>query len=390
MRNQFLTALLLGGAAVICSPGQASAQLLRPSAVALAQAPVGQAPAAASQEAPLPPGPLTKTACGNELRAPDHIRATPPAGTKFIWMFDFCFPTQPGGSNVETETYQYYVKFGGLVSRPSEGVWSPWNEAAENVAKADFIALTRDTTFLDDLRIETAEYTFPNGAVGVNVSYIMEERQRVKIVDYRDGKGDPIKIIKRSDIDDKLREKEITVRLDSFVDLAMIRRVETVLDQMMTEKGFANSRISHTLTEVAGGPKLVNVTFIINEGPKDKISKLDFVGNSAVSDGALTKRLKENKPKKSFLVGGWFRGGGTWKETAFEEDAARVVDFYQRKGYARARVGQPEVKVLRESKDGSTRWVELRVPITEGPRYRMGDLTFEGNKVFTADVLRPI
>ena len=113
------------------------------------------------------------------------------------------------------------------------------------------------------------------------VSYIGEERERVKIVDYRDGKGEPIKIIKRSDIDDKLREKNIQVRLDAFVDLAMIRRVETVLDELMTEKGFANSRISHKLTEVAGGPKLVNVTFIVAEGPKDKISRIDFIGNTA-------------------------------------------------------------------------------------------------------------
>jgi outer membrane protein insertion porin family len=67
-----------------------------------------------------------------------------------------------------------------------------------------------------------------------------------------------------------------------------------------------------------------------------------------------------------------------------------MVDLYQRGGYARARIGQPEVKVLRESKDGSTRWVELRIPVTEGPRYRMGELTFEGNKVFTADVMKPI
>jgi hypothetical protein len=41
----------------------------------------------------------------------------------------------------------------------------------------------QDTAFLDDMRIERTDYTFPNGAVGVIVSYIMEERERVKIVD---------------------------------------------------------------------------------------------------------------------------------------------------------------------------------------------------------------
>src|SRR5688572_8171801 len=351
MRNQFLTALVLVGAAIICSPGQASAQLLSPAALALRQAPAAQAPASAAQgpapaAAPAqPPILVSKSACGGPLRAPS---VEPPAGTTFIWTWELCFPSQatpesPNGlTNIDPETYFFYVKFPGLVSRPADGVWSAWNEAAENVAKTDFLTLMRDTACLDDLRIEVNDFMFPNGAVGRIVSYIGEERERVKIVDYRDGKGEPIKIIKRSDIDEKLREKDITVRLDAFVDPVMIRRVETVLDELMTEKGFANSKISHTLTPVAGGPKLINVTFVVAEGPKDKISRIDFTGNSAVSDSKLGKQIQENKPKGSIFTLGFLKGGGTWKETAFEEDAARVVDYYQREGYARARVGEPE------------------------------------------------
>ena len=369
---------MMAGMAAVYASERASAQA-PPAPLA------GQPPVQAPPAAPV----LTKTLCGTDLRAPS---VEPPAGQTVIWTWELCFPNQGNQSSIETETYLYYVKFPSLVtwSVPGGGPWTPWNEAAEELAKADFRRLMQDTAFLDDLRIERQDYTFPNGAVGVIINYIGEERERVKIVDYRNGKGEPIKIIKRSDIDDKLREKNINVRLDAFVDLAMIRRVETVLDEMMTEKGFANPRISHTLTEVAGGPKLVNVTFIVNEGPKDKISKVDFVGNTAVSDGKLMKGLKENKPKASIFKLGFLKDGGTWKETAFEEDAQRVIDLYQRRGYARARVGQPEIKVIRESKDGSTRWVELRIPVTEGERYRMGELTFEGNKVLKAEVLRPI
>jgi outer membrane protein insertion porin family len=383
MRKQFPIVLMLAGLAGVF-PREASAQAPSPSASAQS--------AADKQggEAPLPAGVLTRTPCGNDLRAPEHIKATPPAGVTFIWMWDLCFPKQDGLPNVDPETYLYYVKFQNLLSKPGEGVWSPWTDTAEQVAKEDFKTLMRNTTFLEDLRIERGEYKFPNGAVGVMVSYIGEERERIKIVDYRDGKGDPIKILKRSDIDDKLREKNIQVRLDSFVDGAMIRRVEGVLDEMMTEKGFANARVSHNLTEVAGGAKLVNLSFVVAEGPKDKIRRVDFVGNTAMSDGKLTKKMKENKPKGNLLTLGFLKGGGTWKETAFEEDAARVVDFYQRSGYARARVGEPEIKVLQESKDGETRWVELRIPVNEGPRYRMGELTFEGNKVTSSDGLKTL
>ena len=386
MRKQFLTVLVLATVAVACASARALAQAAPPAAP-VSQAPPAQ-PTPAPAQGPLPPGALTRSACGNPLPAPS---VAPPAGTTFIWTFDFCFPTQgEQGPNIESETYLFYIRFTGLVSQPKEGIWNPWTEQAREVAVNDFKRLMNETTFLDDLRIEVTDFTFPNGAVGRSVSYIMEERERVKIVDYRDGKGEPIKIIKRSDIDEKLREKDIAMRLDAFVDPQMIRRVETVLDELMTEKGFANPRISHTLTPVAGGPKLVNVTFVVDEGPKDKISRLDCTDNTAISDGKLAKQIKENKPKGSIFTLGFLKGGGTWKETAFEEDAARIVDHLQSEGYARARVGQPELRVLRESKDGSEREVELRIPVVEGPRYRMGQLTFENNKVFPANVLRPL
>ena len=213
-------------------------------------------------------------------------------------------------------------------------------------------------------------------------TYHMEERERVKIVNYEGSKQ-----IDRSKIDEKLRERGIEVRLDSFLDDGVIRRVKTVLRQMMAEKGFTNAEVDHKVVPVAGGPKLVNITFNVSEGPKIKIKEVDFVGNSAISDGTLTKKLKENKPK-SMLT--FFKGGGTYKETEFEADAERVVQYYQNHGYVRARVGQPELKVVENTKDGKTRWVQLRIPVTEGPRYKMGTVEFSGNTIVKSEFLIPL
>jgi outer membrane protein insertion porin family len=372
MRKHILSALVVLTAVWAFTPGPASAQEPSPAA------------ASSEQAAPLPPGALLRTPCDTPLGAP---AGTPPAGSTFFWTIELCFPTQGNVSSVEIETYLFYMKLTQMVSRPSQNVWNAWDERTEQQALADFNTLMRTTTFLEDLRIEVTDYTFPNGAVGKIVSYIAEERERVKIVDYRDGQGEPIKIIKRSDIDEKLREKNVEMRLDAFLDAAAIRRVKSTLDELMTEKGFANAEITHTITPVAGGPKLVNVTFNVAEGPKNKIRRVEWVGNSAISDGKLTKRMKENKPKGLL---GLITGGGTFKETAFEEDAARVVDYYQRSGYAKARVGQPEIRVLEDSNDRETRWIELRIPVTEGPRYRMGDLSFEGNKLVPGNALKTL
>ena len=363
MRTQSLSILLIGA---LLGIGVAGANAQEP-------------PPAGAQ---LSPGAIAKTACGSEVAQP---AALPPAGSPpFIWIIELCFDRQGNTSNVENETYLYWIKLS--QSLPSQGKFVSYDEAAEEQMRQDFKALW-NTKFLDDLSIEVTDHTFENGVVGKMVVYRMEERDRVKIVDYRNTKGDSISIIKRSDIDDKLRERNIEVRLDSFLDEGSIRRVEGVLREMMAEKGFTNAEVGHKVSPVAGGPKLVNVTFTVGEGPKIKIRDVEFVGNQAISDGKLEKKMKENKPKGLL---GFITGGGTYKEAMFEEDAAKVVEYYQNQGYPQARVGNPEVKTLEDSKDGKTRWVQLRIPVTEGKRYKFGELSFEGNKLVNSTGLRTL
>ena len=99
----------------------------------------------------------------------------------------------------------YYIQLRTSQTRQNQFVW--YDAATEQMMLSDFKRLWA-TNFLDDLSIEVTDYTFPNGTVGKIVTYHMEERERVKIVDYRDTDEKSISIIKRSDIDDKLREQQ--------------------------------------------------------------------------------------------------------------------------------------------------------------------------------------
>ncbi len=328
-------------------------------------------PAAAQTPAAAPPA----------AQAPATPQPTrlPPAGSGPLVRFIELRFEPVNESLIEPQTYLYYIQT--QPSRSGDGVWMPYNEDTERTLLEDFKRLWA-TNFLDNLRIEVLDAPYDNGVLGKRIIFHMEERPRVKIVDYLPGDK-----VDRTKIDEKMKEAGVALRLDSFLDQGAVRRVEGIVRSLMAEKGHQFAEVKSRVESLPGGPKLVKVTFDINEGPKVKVRDIEFVGNEKVSDGTLKRKMKETK-EHWFLS--WITGRGTYQETKFEEDAEKVEGFYREKGYIQARLGTPEIKTLEDSKDGETRWVQLRVPVTEGHRYRVGSVTFEGNKVIDTKFLQPL
>ena len=211
----------------------------------------------------------------------------------------------------------------------------------------------------------------------------MEERPRVKIVDYV-----PSDKVDRTKIDEKMKEANVALRLDSFLDQGAVRRVEGILRDLMAEKGHQFAEVKSRVEELPGGPKLVKVVFDINEGPKVKVRDIEFIGNDKISDGKLKKKMKETKEH-------WFLSCITGRGT-FQEDEVRRGRRQDRgattasRATSRRASGTPEIKTLEDSKDKETRWVQLRIPVTEGARYRVGEVKFDGNTVIKTEFLQPL
>jgi outer membrane protein insertion porin family len=308
--------------------------------------------------------------------------AVPPAGSEPVFT-NLTLQFHPvNESIIEAQTYLFYIQAKDLLSRPSAAEWRTYSEDTERVLRDDFKRLWA-TNFLDNLWIETTDVrTYPNGVVAKNVTFHMEERPRIKIVDYIGSTK-----VDRTKIDEKMKEANVSLRLDSFLDQGAVRRVEGIVRALMAEKGYQAAEVKSRVEALPGGPKLAKVTFEINEGPKVKVRSIDFIGNQAFSDRKLKAKMKETKTQW-FLS--WITGRGTYQEAKFEEDAEAVETYYREQGYIQARVGQPEIKTLEDSTDKGTRWVELRIPVTEGQRYRVGEVKFDGNTVVKTEFLRPL
>ena len=78
----------------------------------------------------------------------------------------------------------------------------------------------------------------------------MEERQRVKIVDYVGSKK-----VEVSKIDEKLKDANAQIRLDTFIDPGLVRKVEGIVRDMLREKGFQFANVTHEIKDDPGRPE---------------------------------------------------------------------------------------------------------------------------------------
>ncbi len=303
----------------------------------------------------------------------------PPGSEAVVRSVEIAFPTQGGVSVVDPQTYLYYVRT--RPSRPSADTWEPYDPA---LPLEDFRRLWA-TGFLDNLWVTVRDEPYGNGVVGMRIVFNLEERVRVRFVDY-----DGSKALDRGKIEDQLRTAGLQIRPDTFLDQGLIHRVETAVRGMLREKGFPFAAVTHEVQPVPDNQRLAHLVFHLDQGPTVRIETVSFSGNHQVGSRVLRNQLESNRPRPwwrpSFLGGS--RGG--YFEDKLEDDADRILAAYRNRGYVSARVGVPELVTLREDPKDRIRRVDLRFPVTEGPRYRVRKVSFEGAGAIKEEALRTL
>ena len=275
---------------------------------------------------------------------------------------------------LQRETLQFYIS-----SKPGD----PYDERK---LREDFKRLW-DTGFLDDLRIDAVDG--PNGKV---VSFVVQERRRIQIVDYRGTKE-----LTNSTIEDELKKKDAQIKVDTFLDPAKARKVESIIKEMLAAKGLPFATVKHEAKNV--GASGLQLSFIIDAGAKAKIKEITFDGNQVYSDATLRGKMKKLKEPGFFNLS-WLGGKTTYTEDKWlggqedpRGDRGRLEDFYLNHGYVTARVGQP--KITYTDKPGGNpkkpvKYMKLEIPVTEGAQYKMGSLKFEGLTVLKEPFVRAL
>ena len=239
-----------------------------------------------------------------------------------------------------------------------------------------------DTGFVDDLSIDVQD----TPAGGKVVTFVVSERKRIQIVDFRGSKA-----LSKTTIEDELKKKDAALKIDTFYDLGKARHIEHILKEMLAEKGRPFATVKHDAKPVGGSG--LQISFVIDDGPKAKVKEVDFVGNEVFSDAALRRHMKSIHPG-GFWSLGWLLGKKTYtpeKWSGPEGDQKRLEDFYLDHGYVTASVGEPKIVYL-DGKTGKkpTKGIRLEVPVSEGDQYRIGEVKFEGMALFKPELVLPL
>jgi outer membrane protein insertion porin family len=245
-----------------------------------------------------------------------------------------------------------------------------------------------NTGRFDDLKVE--KETGPSG--GVVLTFVVTERRTVHTIDYTGNKS-----ITKSEILDRFKDRHVSLTPESQFDPGKVQHAKNVLQDYEAERGHQYATVTPQIRQVPPGG--VDVTFLIDEGPKVKVGNIIIQGNKAFSRRVVVRAMKNLKPigiPHSLLFEDLFPR--TYDSTKLEEDSERIRQFYQAQGYFTAHVINHSEKVydvygkgikiplINPKKPG--KHVDVTMVVAEGDKYFLRNFNFVGMKLFrTPDLI---
>ncbi len=217
--------------------------------------------------------------------------------------------------------------------------------------------------YFNDVRIE-AEST-PEGMI---VYFDVKEKPTLRSIKVR---GD-LRVFDEEEI-----KEVLTIRTGSILNFFKINNDIGRIEEMFKEKNYHNVRVDYKITQLKKNQ--ADIEFIIDEGAKVQVAKIEFEGNQAYSDRKLKGLMTTSE--KNILS--WVTSAGDLVQQNLDQDVAKIKSFYHNSGYIRARVGEPRVKY--EGND-----IKISIGIVEGPQFKVGRVSVEGDLILPEEKLLEI
>ncbi len=173
--------------------------------------------------------------------------------------------------------------------------------------------------------------------------------------------------------------REISVEPNTALDERLVRLDAEAIHTFYQRRGYSNATVTH---DIQRDPQtgLGKVAFTIEEGPRKRISRVHFEGNETISD----RRLRRAIETRRWHVFSWLTGRGRYKDEVFEDDLDKIRDLFREEGFLDVTVREDDVTFVHPNENR----MEITVKVREGRRYRLGEITIEGNTLYSEEELR--
>jgi outer membrane protein insertion porin family len=216
---------------------------------------------------------------------------------------------------------------------------------------------------------------------GILLDVIVKEKPTIREINY---KG--LNSVSTSDVLDRFKKEHVTgFSVESPYDPTRLARAIDVIRALLAEHGHQFATVKPDVKTIP--PSSVSITFNIKEGPTVKVGNITFTGNRNVPSRDLRAAMRNLRPigvpHSIFLENIFAR---TYDASKLEEDTERVRRALQDRGYFRAGVADPITHIRNEGglsfftfRPRQGKRIDIRIPVEEGERYRLGGITFTGN-----------
>jgi len=173
-------------------------------------------------------------------------------------------------------------------------------------------------------------------------------------------------------------KKEIKTVANGALDERQIKDDTDKLYEFYQKAGYNQAQISYSIDRNRA-TGFGTVTYKVREGAKVRISDIRFIGN----DHAKARKLRGEMETSKWHPFSWLTGGGRFQDDKFDEDLEKLREYYRELGYLDVEI--PEDKVTFDYPSSGKLVITIRV--NEGRQYKVGDITFSGNKIHSSRLL---
>ena len=205
------------------------------------------------------------------------------------------------------------------------------------------------------------------GTDGINLYIILVEKNVLK---------DIIFLPEKKTITDAELKKKINVADIPAIDEFELKRYEQEIKKMYLDKSYHQTKVTSSLKIDPDGKAVA--TFTIDEGKKSRVKKVDFKGNKNVSGKDLRKILFT---REDWILG-FLDNAGNLQPDRLDADKHMLEQFYQNKGYLKAKVTHVDVDM-----DDKTKHFTITFHIDEGDIYTVKDVKVPGKEILKDEYL---